>query len=423
MSGWHPVDARTAQPWAAKSARIARPITDGLAAWLPPRLEQGLRMGASAFLPLKHWRIPFTRLTGTPHGGGPEATMLVIGVEGAAGYWIGRFFAAPPRWQPLGSCSLRQLHAEAGRRRDDADLTLVCLDHVSGRWFADDDYLMVPEWIAMRAPVPPNDMVARRDHSAADDLRRVRNGDLTWRLAGEPGALDDFYHRMYLPYVQARHGALAHPHSHARLARAWRHGALLVVERAGEPVAGHLVAREGEVLHLVAMGIKDGDARLMKSGVGAALYVFVFDYARGEGYRWLDLRGTRPSLTDGVLRYKRKWGGGAAVKRDVLHAAWMHWHDLSGPAGAFVARCMPIFRAHGTLCGLAAPAATGSVGTGGLAAARDAVTLPGLGALCFAIEGETGPEVPPGVIVAAAGAGRRCDPRAIHAALRAHRVH
>ncbi len=408
---------------ADEAARFAGPgrgsrIFDALGACLPQPTARAVRRGAGALLPLVRWRIPLVLLSGMPQGHTREAKLLVVGSERAARYWIGRFFAQEPRRTSLGACSLLQLSERVALWRDAADFTLVCLDEASGRWFADPGYLMVPEWIAMRAVVPQALAdLAGRSKSVADDLRRVRKAAFTWRLAGDAREVDRFHARMYLPHVRARHGALLHAQSRARLLRAWRHGALILVERSGgEAVAGHLVEQEGDVLHFVAVGVRDGDPQIMRSGAAAALYAFAIEYARDRGCSRLDLRGTRPSLTDGLLRYKRKWGAGVTRKRDVLQATWMHWHDLSGAAGAFLARCAPVFAVGEALYGLVVPEAAVFETPGALQAAHDALWVPGLVALCVA--GEAPSACVPDDVVLLGSGGRRRDPRAVHAALR-----
>ncbi|MEP7207648.1 MAG: GNAT family N-acetyltransferase [Casimicrobiaceae bacterium] len=393
-------------------------VVEALTERLPGRLDRAFRAGANALLPPQHWHIPLTILEGVAATSGPPVRVLVAGPEPAARYWIGRCLAKVSLRKSLAPCALFRLRAELVRRRAAVDLTLVCLDRASARWFAGDDYLMVPEWIGMRAPTPDLRALGRRSGRVAGDLLRVRNGRFTWRLAQSRQAFDAFYASMYLPYVHARHGELAHAHSRARLASAWRHGVLLGVERDGELVAGQLLEREGDVLHLVALGVRDGDEELLKAGASAALYVFAIEYATREGCRFLDFRGTRASLADGVLRYKRKWGAGVSVRGDVRHATWMHWHGLSDATVAWLVAAAPVFQVGTELYGLVVADRNAPPRRETLVKMRDDWAVPGLAALCVLASANDAHAIP-GIHVVPCHASRPCNPAMVHASVAA----
>jgi hypothetical protein len=76
-----------------------------------------------------------------------------------------------------------------------------------------------------------------------------------------------------------------------------------------------LVEEEAEAPRIVAFG---ATAAAAAEGAIEACYCEAIDQAAARGHRRLALGATRPVLTDGVLRYKRKWGArlGRTTTRD-----------------------------------------------------------------------------------------------------------
>src|SRR5262249_47714396 len=118
-------------------------------------------------------------------------------------------------------------------------------------------------------------------------------------------AYERFRRELYEPYVRGRFGELGvvlppHAFRHAR-----RRGYLLLLEDDGGPRAGAVLVRERQALRVLAFGATA--AREARVALGAC-YSHAIRLAVEHGFRHLALGTARPVLTDGVLRYKRKWG-------------------------------------------------------------------------------------------------------------------
>ena len=99
---------------------------------------------------------------------------------------------------------------------------------------------------------------------------------------------------------------VAHMAGTALFAAAVSH--LLLVTRQGQPVAGNLISyAEAEPL-LVVSGVRDGDRRALRDGVGGAIYHLSFRHLTEQGFTRVGLGKSRAFLRDGVLRYKKKLG-------------------------------------------------------------------------------------------------------------------
>jgi hypothetical protein len=304
--------------------------------------------------PLADAFVAVTLLRGvTAHEGRP-ATMLVAGREKRVRWLIERFFAAPPERETRGHVPAWRLARTLRQARGSADLTVAHLARASSASLGfGDDYLPVPDWIGMRlvAPFAP-DGAGRLGHDLSLDLRRVRLGRWAAEVSHRASDFTAFYRDMYVPYVRGRHGADAYIQSDRRLRRTFRQGGLLWVSRDGERRAGLLFEHRQGTLVSAATGAAGDPARPLREGAIAATYVHMLDYARSAGCAEIDLRGSRPSLDDGVTRYKRKWGASVYDRPDVLTTTLVHWHRMTPAAREFLAHTSLVFRDGGALSAL-----------------------------------------------------------------------
>jgi hypothetical protein len=87
--------------------------------------------------------------------------------------------------------------------------------------------------------------------------------------------------------------------------------------RGAERLAGLLLESQGPALRMVVVGMTD--AAHLLNGALAAAYYFAIEEAVRRGQRRLRTGGTRPVLSDGVLRFKRKWGARPCSVRQLAY--------------------------------------------------------------------------------------------------------
>ena len=73
-------------------------------------------------------------------------------------------------------------------------------------------------------------------------------------------------------------------------------------------MAGACVLRSGTEAWVAALGVRDGDVALMRSGALAAAYALTIDWAKASGMVRIDFGRTSSFQLDGIGRFKRKWG-------------------------------------------------------------------------------------------------------------------
>jgi hypothetical protein len=136
------------------------------------------------------------------------------------------------------------------------------------------------------------------------------------------------------------------------LQRRVRNGGILWIMRGSHPLAGILFERKNDMLDLHAMGLASGELPLNKRGIMAALYYYSIAHARELSCAEVDFRGARPSLHDGLLRYKRKWGMTLYDRSDTYYDLLVRWNGMNGVVKDFLSHTGLIFRDEGRLSAL-----------------------------------------------------------------------
>jgi hypothetical protein len=330
------------------SFRHAVPLLLGrLSAKLPPAVDaqiwRCLRLGKPQQL---------VRLTGTTHASTP-GTMIVGGHDPLEEFLPNRFFASTPEQVSLGKVSILQLPRRLRELRATADLTAVKLDRVLIKVLFKADYLRVPEWMRSSMPIPESvEKVASGHNSLRQDLRLIRKHQLRFIESHSEKDLEEFFNTMYRPHGLGRHGPSAQLRSFVSVQHAIERGALLWITCEGHKVAGVVLEFKNRRMILAALGAAGGDEGLMKKGVLAATYYFSIRFGQAHGCPTVDFGGTRPSLQDGLLRYKRKWG--AVIDPKPLNPFdTLVWWPVVNPSVAALLKTTPlVFRDHSALSAL-----------------------------------------------------------------------
>lgn len=294
-------------------------------------------------------RIPVVLLEGRTRERRRPATMLLAGHEPWISYLPERFFGETPTRRAIGVFPVWQLPGVIEAHGTGADLVTIRIDPVSGRrWLSDPAFLAVPEWIGTRIRVPADiEPLLRSGGSIKRDMSLIRQGGFESSCDDHGEALDYFYHRVYRPYTQCRYGEETYLRSLSDLRQRLRRGGLLWVEQDGRRVAGAFFERDGEVLSVLALGVIDGEFGLVQRGAVAALYYFALQLAQRVDCSTIDLRGCRPSLADGVLAYKKKWGAEVCEKPESYYDLMVRWNRPSAVVREFLAHTPLVFREAG----------------------------------------------------------------------------
>jgi hypothetical protein len=354
------------------------------------------RYGLFALTCLGLQRVPVVLLRGQTHTSNRQGALLVAGHDPWVRYLPSRFFVEEPHRERVGNVLPWELPALLNRLRESADLTIVRADRLSAQIFLGKDYLAVPEWVGTRLAVPDDlDSLVRCNRSIHEDMRLVRRHKLQPLVTEGEERFHEFYDSMYLPFTRGRHGAMAFVKSRHGLRRRLREGGILWVIRDNHPLAGILFERKNDTLDLHAMGMATGELPLNKRGIMAALYYYSIAHARQLSCAEVDFRGARPSLHDGLLRYKRKWGVTLYDRTDTYYDLLVRWNGVNGVVKDFLSHTGLIFRDEGRLSAIHADESQ----------SRRSLWIEGLHRLYLLTESGRQPMMDEGVSLSIAGAG------------------
>ncbi len=322
--------------------------------------------------PLADLYLPVTMLRGCARETGEAASVVVAGALPRVGWIVEHFFAAPPAREPLGHVPAWRLARTMRRHGASADLAIARVARTSARALGfDDDWLPVPDWVGTRLVAPFDlEAIARRNHSLADDFRKLRRSSWSAEISRQAGDLAAFHRDYYLPLLLQRHREDAMVKSARRMRRPFRRGGILWIVRGEERIAGMLFDLRHRVVDAVALGVRQGDQALVREGAIAACYAQLVEHARAKGCLAVDLRGSRPSPLDGVTRFKRKWGAELYDRIDVVATTLVHWNRLTPAVSSLLQRLPLIFRDDGGLS---------VVGVAGTPTDLGLMRMPGLG--------------------------------------------
>jgi hypothetical protein len=155
------------------------------------------------------------------------------------------------------------------------------------------------------------------------DVRKAQKGHCyEYEISRREQDLKMFYHTMYLPNVQARHGDLAAVLPEREAYQLMRHGWLLLIKRDETYVCGVLVHAQQGVIQLKEMGLLNGDRQLMKEGVIDSMIYLSIRWAHQEGYEAVSFGDNWPYMS-GIFQNKRKWGATVSISPHQHKRIWL----------------------------------------------------------------------------------------------------
>jgi hypothetical protein len=166
--------------------------------------------------------------------------------------------------------------------------------------------LRMPAWIKQELQLGAAGarwLLPRHIEREAD--RQVRRHGYRLELSTGAADLSDFYTRFYSPYVKSRFADEAVVVDHAQFQRVAAGQTLAKLYATDEWVAGMLLQRSSRSIRFGWFG---STSTPPPPGASEALDVLCIRMAAQNGVRRVVLGHSRPSLADGVVRYKQKFG-------------------------------------------------------------------------------------------------------------------
>jgi Acetyltransferase (GNAT) domain len=156
------------------------------------------------------------------------------------------------------------------------------------------------------------------------ERKRERKKALAFQseISEDPADLQFFYENLYVKYLQKRHQNPAIlEFDFIKNYYLENNGEIIFIKKDTQVVGGGVCHLVGETYFLRVLGLTDES--LVKDGAIAALYYYSILKAQERGAKYVDFGLSRPFLSDGVLVYKRKWGGSIRKDHENNHVLYL----------------------------------------------------------------------------------------------------
>lgn len=222
-------------------------------------------------------------------------------------YYIGDlFFCNKYRYTSKGHHWLWQILRKKSNINKQCQFVIIQSRWTFGRLLKNQNTFCIPSWVY--GSVKLEDDFAnfiKRSKSARSNIKKVIDSQFDIEIVKSRSDFEMFYHKMLYPYSQKRYGKFAVIDNYGQLGdRYIKNGELIFIKKGSQCIAGMLLLyEEGEVTSY-RIGILNGDIRWVKEGAISALYYHAIRYCSDNGHQKINLGGSRPFLSDGVMRYK-----------------------------------------------------------------------------------------------------------------------
>jgi len=190
---------------------------------------------------------------------------------------------------------------------------------------------IVPPWIRQvieGIDQPPEKILASMSKNRRKKIRRLQEQPFCVEFSQDKQDFDQFYYRMYLPYVRERHegqGLILVDYDSAL--KKFLRGGIILIREGHEPIGGLLYRQEGDTFYASYGGVLDGDYDIVKRGVQLRLDWAFIQWAHKQGARRIDFGSTRALTSDGVFEYKRQMGRSRVILQRFIYDLWSFYAD------------------------------------------------------------------------------------------------
>ena len=293
------------------------------------------------------------RFVGPEKGSGAPLRLQYFGAGEHLAYVLGLVYDRYEEQEVRRDLPVWQARRWLREARGRADLFVADLPWPYHRLLRGHGGLEAPAWVDQRLRLPArwDEVFAQlRGSAIREDLRKIRRHRLACRVVRDGAAISRFYHDMYVPHVRHRYGGMAYVEPEWKIEYCVARGVLMQVLSDGEPIAGQVLYGERNRLQFLWAGTHGAGSGPPPKGAFPAMFYFGLLYAFENGYDEADFTGSRPSLADGVLQLKRRWGGAIhdGWSRDTL---FFRPFDLATANLGLLTRCPLVVRSRRGLVG------------------------------------------------------------------------
>lgn len=271
-----------------------------------------LRWHARALASFETARI--VHFTGTLRGNGLHVSALYAGNGANLDFVTKALFETIISQQQLGESPPSWLAKALARSRASADVVIMERPPLWATLGGSQFSIRMPSWIRQELQLPGADseqwMLGR--HLEREVGRQIRRRDYRLAMSTASDDKQEFFDDFYQPYVRSRHGSGAITVDRQQFARLAAYATLAKLYAGDSWTAGMLLQQNAGTLRLGWFGSKQNPPA---SGASEVLDALCIKAAAANGVRRIHFGNSRPSLIDGVVRYKRRFGARAMLPR------------------------------------------------------------------------------------------------------------
>jgi len=244
---------------------------------------------------------------------GTGVSAIYAGNGSNAEYLIGTLFDGSPSRLRLATCAPLALPSTLARFGPQAE---IVMSERAPLWSALGPRLgeiRMPAWIRQELHLKQSGeprLLGR--HLEREVERQIRRHG--YRLAVSTAEADKqvFFEEFYVPYLRSRHGAGAITATREKFLQVASGSTLAQLFSGDSWTAGMLLHRRAQGLKFGWFGSRQNPP---SPGASEVLDVLTIKDAASRGIRHIGFGNSRPSLIDGVLRYKQKFGAHIVIPR------------------------------------------------------------------------------------------------------------
>ena len=239
--------------------------------------------------------------------------MICAGAPSTADFVAGALLEVEERVVVGRLASPLELRGAAFRRMcSDADLVAAEVPRAWQVCLPTGAQLRMPAWVSQELLAAGASPVTLPAPMLKEVRRQTRRNAYELRFSTDVRDVRRFYATLYRPYVTARFGSGAVLVDETQFLAVSRGMTLAMLMAAGEWVAGMLLQQRGETLHLGWFGSTTVPPR---AGASEVLDAGSIAWGAAKGVRRVVMGHSRPSLADGVVRYKSRFGASVRPTR------------------------------------------------------------------------------------------------------------
>ena len=250
--------------------------------------------------------LPVQRVVGRLHGSGDPVTLLCAAAAPTA-VFVARALLTVQERTILGTLnSPLKLRGAAFRALlSGADIVAIEVPRLWQPCLPAGAQLRMPAWVSQEIDSAGEPSFVLPAPIRKEVRRHSRRNAYELRFSSDLSDVRRFYATLYRPYVTARFRAGAGLVDEDRFLAVSRGMRLAILTAAGDWVAGMLFQQRGRTLHLGWFGSASVPPR---AGASEVLDARVIEWAVANGVDRVVMGHSRPSLADGVVRYKSRFG-------------------------------------------------------------------------------------------------------------------